>query len=432
MPKISTNTILKIKEIFLEWSLRTDLNCYTKIFIYRDRPLVGLIWLFILLVSSGITFWLISNSILEYFNYSIVSQIGIVYETKSVFPIVTICEKHPFTTRQAEELFEEVAQKYNISSNDSRVLNYAKLFVTTPNYSDEKKKSYGLNLNQFKFCYFAGEPCDMKKDIKWIWMYSYGNCWQFNSGQNLKETYNGIDFGLEIAVGLENQNRYISQEMFSQGLLVIINNNSFYPFYTEKSQVFVEIGKETYIGVKRTFNYKMPRPYSKCIDFTNYKSDLYDFIRSNRTYRQSDCFRLCRQKLCIEKCGCNAVNDYNLNYINPNIRYCTGDDLGCIDRQYYNFSRKECERNSCPLECDSIEYDLKLSSLTYPEEKSTVGLIVFYPALEYTFIRESPQMTELGLFANIGGTLGLFISASIFTLFEIIEILVLVFQALFF
>ena len=61
-----------------------------------------------------------------------------------------------------------------------------------------------------------------------------------------------------------------------------------------------------------------------------------------------------------------------------------------------------------------------------------MGLIVFYPALEYTFIRESPQMTELGLFADIGGTLGLFISASIFTLFEIIEILVLVLKVLFF
>ena len=214
MPKISTNTIMKIKEIFLEWSLRTDLNCYTKIFIYRHRPFVVLIWLFILLVSSGITFWLISNSILEYFNYSIVSQIGIDYETKSVFPIVTICEKHPFTTQQAQDLFEEVAQKYNISSNDSRILSYAKLFVTTPNYSDEKKTSYGLNLNQFKYCYFAGEPCDMKKDINWIWMYSYGNCWQFNSKRNtgsyVKETYNGIDFGFEIAVRLENQNKYIS------------------------------------------------------------------------------------------------------------------------------------------------------------------------------------------------------------------------------
>ncbi len=81
--------------------------------------------------------------------------------------------------------------------------------------------------------------------------------------------------------------------------------------------------------------------------------------------------------------------------------------MGCIDRQYYKFSRKECERNSCPLEFDSIEYDLKLSFLTYTEEKSTVGLIVFYPALEYTFIRESPLMTELGLFANIGGNLEL-------------------------
>ena len=83
---LDSNKIKKIKEIFLEWSLRTDLNCYTKIFVYRQWPLIGLIWLFILLVSSGIKFWLIAKSISEYFNYSIVSQIGIVSEIKSVFP----------------------------------------------------------------------------------------------------------------------------------------------------------------------------------------------------------------------------------------------------------------------------------------------------------------------------------------------------------
>ena len=435
---LDSNKIKKMKEIFLEWSLRTDLNCYTKIFVYRQWPLIGLIWLFILLVSSGITFWLIAKSISEYFNYSIVSQIGIVSETKSVFPTVTICDKNPLTTREAEDLFERVAQKYNLSLNDSRLVRYAKILVTNPSYSVEEKRSFGLNLGQFISCSFKGETCDMNKDFNWLWSYVYGNCWQFNSGRNtgsnLRETYGGNDFGLSVSVSLDIQNKYLLlTETLSKGLIVFIHNSSFYPHVFEKHQAFVETDKDTYIAVKRIFNYKMPRPYSKCIDLNDYSSDLFDFIKSNRTYRQTDCFRLCRHKLYSENCGCNGIND-DFNFSNKSLRPCDGNDLVCMDsQQYNNFCPEECEKKWCPLECDSIEYDLKISSLVYSSRNAaTLRLFIYYQSLDYTFIRESPQMTELDLFANIGGTLGLFISASIFTLFEIIEILVLVFQALFF
>ena len=419
----------------MEWSSRTDLNCYTKIFVYRHRPLAVLFWLFILLASSGITFWLIAKSIIDYFNFTVVSQIGIFHETKAVFPTVTICDNHPFRSQQAQEIYEEMSQKYNISLNDSKLIDYVKLFVTTPNHSGEKKRTFGFNLSQIKSCSFSGEACDMKREINWIWSFSYGNCWQFNSGQdmrsNLKETYNGIDYGLDMTVSLEFQNKYLSTNTLSHGLIVFIHNNSVIPLKTEKSQVFIKPGEKSFLAVKRIFNYKMPYPYSKCIDLNDYSSDLYDFIKTRRKYRQTDCFRLCRQKLYIENCECNSANDFNLNFIDKNLRFCTGDDLGCIDRQYYNFSREECERNSCPLECDSIEYDLKLSGLTYPNKNTTLRLIVYYSSLEYTIIKEFPQTTELGLFANIGGTLGLFISTSIFTLFEIFEVLFLVLRVLF-
>jgi hypothetical protein len=279
----------------------------------------------------------------------------------------------------------------------------------------------------------------MSTDFEWLWLFSFGNCWQFNSGlnkinSNLKETYNGLDLGLDLKVSLpQYENKYIPTDNILQGLIVFIHNNSFIPNGMEKSQTFVKPGEKIFIAVKRTFNDKKPYPYSQCTDLSDYSSDLYDLIKSNRTYRQLDCFKLCRQKLYTKECGCNIFNDY-LN-VNSNVKYCSNlSQLACTDNLYFIHDREECEKVSCPLECNSVDYDLSVSSLVYssPNSSSMVHLIVYYPTLEYTFIKESAQTTELALFANIGGTLSIFISLSLFTLFEIVEILILVIHALFF
>jgi hypothetical protein len=102
----------------------------------------------------------------------------------------------------------------------------------------------------------------------------------------------------------------------------------------EKSQTFVKPGEKTFIAVKRTFNDKKPSPYSQCIDLSGYSSDLYDLITSNRTYRQLDCFKLCRQALYTKECGCNMFNDY-LN-VNPKAKYCSNlSELACADNLYF-------------------------------------------------------------------------------------------------
>jgi len=57
---------------------------------------------------------------------------------------------------------------------------------------------------------------------------------------------------------------------------------------------------------------------------------------------------------------------------------------------------------------------------------------VIYPSLEYTEITELPKITLLDLLTSIGGSLGMFISLSVFTYLEIIEILCLSLYAIFF
>ena len=114
------------------------------------------------------------------------------------------------------------------------------------------------------------------------------------------------------------------------------------------------------------------------------------------------------------------------------------------------------------MKCESIKYDLKLSSLVFPSQtyydnslntqsnrdnfKSIVKINltidsvrsnfvyfnIYYSSLKYNLLTESPKMSIADLISQIGGSLGLFVSFSIFTLFEFMEILILFIWGLFF
>jgi hypothetical protein len=239
-----------------------------------------------------------------------------------------------------------------------------------------------------------------------------------------------------------------------KGLVVFIHNSSFKP--TEA--VFVEPEKNTYIGVKRKVTQKYPWPYSDCIKLDTYKSDLYDYITKSqqKTYRQQDCFELCIQKTIVDSCQCYYTKYHDLN---TNVTAClTNGESQCLEEQIDSFILTGCQKNSCPLECDSISYDLRLSSLVNLETKdyemnnlieffyeyyndnitisrdiinsNLVYVTIYYPSLQYEQIIESPKTQIFDLFTQIGGALGMFVSFSIFTIFELIEIVLLILKEL--
>ena len=106
--------------------------------------------------------------------------------------------------------------------------------------------------------------------------------------------------------------------------------------------------------------------------------------------------------------------------------------------------KKRCDTD-CPLECDWLAYEVQLSSSEYPTRevfklyKQTDGknktnltyvdykdnfvyLNIFYPYMRYTEIVEMPKVTLADLFANIGGSMGIFLGFSVFSIIELCEL----------
>jgi hypothetical protein len=102
----------------------------------------------------------------------------------------------------------------------------------------------------------------------------------------------------------------------------------------------------------------------------------------------------------------------------------------------------------CPEECDSVTYSLSTSLSEYPEplyaqnlikssflnstftdiksnysnlKKSVLAFSVYYSELKYTEIRELEKLGLVDLICAIGGTMGLFVGASLLSFVEILE-----------
>jgi hypothetical protein len=172
-------------------------------------------------------------------------------------------------------------------------------------------------------------------------------------------------------------------------------------------------------------------------------------LKSNYSYRQKDCFELCLQKTIIEKCVC-----YDLQYPKLfNSKPCLNQsEIECTEKLYYEFIendyiKKKCIQ-FCPLECDSISYQLSTSTSTYPTEiyakilmtrpqiqkyfanetvtyeklrETLVALDINYADMKYTIISEISSRTLIDLVAGIGGTISLFLGTSLMSLVEVFE-----------
>ena len=184
----------------------------------------------------------------------------------------------------------------------------------------------------------------------------------------------------------------------------------------------------------------------------NLNSALYNLIiKSQYQYTRKLCLEQCLQMHLIEDCGCM---DHTLSLFDA--QHCSSyTQSTCMNRMFQSkylmsgFFEKNC-MSLCPLECSIIEYNYRLSqnklmSHLYADSilqnknltadfvtvqvdwrtatESVVALNIFYDSLAFTMSSESAKMNVVSLLAAIGGNLGLFLGVSLFSVGELVIVL---------
>jgi len=373
---------------------------------------------------------------MTYFTYGVTSTSRTIYETPTLFPKVTFCNVNPFTTQYA----------YNLTR---------KGIFDGSNLLDAEKQKLSHDLEDFLFeCWFNDKQC-YASDFTWSYHQMYGNCFTFNGNEtNLKKSYLiGPDYGLQLVLYVKVYESLLNITDFKDklGAVIRVGNSSFSKFVSNGG-IFVSSGFSTYIQVDREFISMLPKPYSDCeIDSDSssrpIESEFFNFISQARfKYTQQLCFSLCLQKKHIETHNCSSI--YLMGYYN--VSQCKKDMDSIFEKLENNFLKETCSPD-CPLECtrnlfktslsfnrlngnkyiSNIKNNSKLSADFVKTtidlaavEKSIVSVKIFYDSLSYTKTTESPQMDVVSLVASVGGNLGLFLGVSVFSLCEIVEVLI--------
>ena len=417
---------------------------------------VKLFLLIFLLGSSGLASYLVIQSIMEYFTYGVSTTSRTIYETPTLFPQVTICNVNWLQTEYAYNLTQQGLIDHLTPLG---TFNYK-------NFSINQKKKLGHDLNDILVeCKYNGHPCDSSE---FVWSFDeeeYGNCFVFNSGFDssgkridLKRSYlAGPNFGLYLTFYVN-----VYEKLFNtvSGAVVRIGNSSYSTYYSNNG-IFISPGVRTFISVEREFKTILPKPYSNCeVDMSSPPklrpdSDLYNLIaQSEYVYSQQFCLSQCLQKQLIKKHNCTlhfVLSIFNATECNADLAFSSAD---FFDR---NFVWPNICLPSCPLECNQTLYKTaisfnKLNGNSYISHirknknlasdfinrtldstqvaKSFASVKIFYESLSYTLTNESKKMDWVSLLGSIGGNLGLFLGVSLFSLWEIVEVLLEIFYHL--
>jgi amiloride-sensitive sodium channel subunit alpha len=129
-------------------------------------------------------------------------------------------------------------------------------------------------------------------------------------------------------------------------------------------------------------------------------------------------------------------------------------ELYCINEIELDFADSYSQKcfSKCPLECETVTYDYSVSNLDFPSRKfyetiindktfykilsNTLGtnatynlyqenflsLNVYLSNNKYTQITEIPKISLIDLISSIGGSIGIFLGLSIFSLIEVLEL----------
>lgn len=179
---------------------------------------------------------------------------------------------------------------------------------------------------------------------------------RFNSGKNfygqtidiLNSTQSGFQAGLKLDLYFK-----VPESKDVDRVVISIHNVSNKPMSLYNRETYISSGYKTYFEIERVFNHKLEEPYNNCInDIAQFKLNrtIINIIKnSNIIYSQKECFRLCRNMYMItnNQCGCDSPIDV-----------IKRDCVLRLMNEYANTISYLIFDKYCPLECDSLNYQI--------------------------------------------------------------------------
>jgi len=383
----------KLTEIFTVSSFHGIPN-----FLKSQRFVIKSIWLISTLISAGVCIWFTCDSILNYYEYPVITSINTQYRSPTPFPTISIC-----SLRWADSDFYRGKQPLK-----NKILSCS-LFSTV----DCRE-----NLENYFESYYD--------DLLF-------NCIRFNSGRNafghsvsiVNSTTGGYDDGLHMTIDTSGSLAvWVHDQAHGPKSHFRINRNG--------HMNIALLNSETHFVFEKLVDKKLRYPYNACledVELFQINQTVIDFISSlNRSLDRDLCVDISFAADYIEKNPCNCKANASLSNLWETCvvrgkKYSTElNPNNCSLTYYRDVFLSQLVNKYCPQQCETTSYVVE-TKLFKMGLSNKVSFAAYYKDLKYTVISQNPDILLYDLISNIGGIIGVFLGISFLSFVEIIELI---------
>eukprot|EP00111_Clytia_hemisphaerica_P011502 TCONS_00033765-protein len=381
--------------------------------VFHGTRIEKFFWLLNLVLSFGISAFLIRSQVKSYFNKDIYIEERRISTPTLEFPTVTLCTRDPIKYQYCKKDAAKFLRLFpGIRDPCKHKLDITQNGITT-NYPPGDLK---FDIPTFKIK--CGVNCDFFKDIyAWRGISNYTNCVQFN-GNRLELSTDRIGFRMSLAKNIKQRDFHMYIHS-SEDTPYILNHGSF-----EVSSL-----QNTNLRIKTIKTKRLEDPFpSKCVSVDEGKRlnifpGRYSIQACSESLKCIKTFKLCGDT--FDFCRRYIPEDIRLKYQNKNVSIQLTHM--CLTKHI-----KHNLIGQCRQPCDQLEYDVQISPR--PHWKKTHGYAgpaaLFVEEFDLTFVLTEPgsflQREEKEMFSwtdllgLVGGTIGLFCGFSFLSFLELI------------
>ena len=437
-----------------------SMHGFGRIFITKSKVL-RLVWLCFMILFVALLGYFITPVLKRYFSNPSVTKEETVITSRIRFPAITICGAG--VSKEKLDKFGRLHNKsfdmyHDVQGIDlSRDMNEEGIFEklgsdeNVKGVMPEKEKLFLKNLSES--CMFKMQsPCNLSTDIDTILVVERGYCFRINPNGTYFQSRAGPGHGLAITFFLNTSDKIPwAKSNNGDSLEAIIGYHNEYPFPSVGS-VLIPVGYSTQVELKTTEIERLPPPFpSKCTIGDNFESLLYPGEYSIQNCQES-CFALKVSK------ECDFIDFYTNTTLPKELKKPfpkTHEDFQCGFRIFEKLEKTNFASCECPLSCFETKFAKTVSFSRWPSaadmpiykklfskalgvntsqmtdefvERNFLRLTVFFGDMTYNKVKETQMYTVDKVISEIGGLMGIWIGASMFSLLEILFLLAQVIQ----
>ena len=426
---------------------------------HSEGVLRKVVWAAIFLVIFVMFLVTVTLTFVDFFKNNSYTALESKTQGPMEFPSVTICHANNFKLSAFGNL--KIQLRALLKSTKERSLGVNSIFSAThsdvfatlmtrtlTNSSIIKQMSSTPNALRWNFvdwCTFSySSQCRYPDDFKDFFYHSLsGFCKTLDFKGKRKQVAPGLLFGLNLKLFIDQRDKVPLASDNGGGVILAVHPRDVYPNPYAKG-ILLPTGSESFISLKKLVFKRLKKPYkSNCTDGKGH------FQIYPGKYNVINCQYSCHVRNMMEECG----------YIEQAYKYHKpkefAESLRRVKKLPSNQAQvEECMNKifstncDCPTPCDEEKLMTSVSSTQWPNpasmdyykslianftkrknitdsevSQSILSVKVFFDELGYDVVSERPTNKWPQLLSNIGGQMGLWIGASVFSIFEVIMFL---------